>query len=154
MPEPDLAAGPAADALGDRWAAVLLERGRVEHAIADRLALLALKNTLADFLGVKLQANIGLARPHAVPFAIADHAAARQNAPTNGEVVLYEGPPSHRERRGRAPVHRPKAHPIFRHFERLDNVPLGIPAVEERPHGDRPIPVKPRAHQLLAARRP
>jgi hypothetical protein len=29
MPEPDLAAGPAADALGDRRAAVLLERGRV-----------------------------------------------------------------------------------------------------------------------------
>src|SRR5215831_4834215 len=154
MPEPDLAAGPASDALGDRRAAVLLERGRVEHAIADRLALLALKNTLADFLGVKLQPYIRLAPPHAVPFAIADHAAARQNAPMNGEVVLYEGPPSDRERRSRAPVHGSKPHPVFRHFERLDNVPLGIPAIKERPHGDRPVAIEPSTHQLLAARRP
>src|SRR5262245_52415974 len=83
MPEPDLAAGPAGDALGDRRAAVLLEGGRVEHAITDRLALLALEDTLADFLSVKLQANIRLARPHPVPFPIAHHAAARQNAPVD-----------------------------------------------------------------------
>src|SRR5262249_57539370 len=117
MPELDVAGGPASDALGDRRAAVLLERGRVEHAIADLLALLALKNTLADFLGVKLQANIRLALPHAIPFPIAHHAAARQNAPMDGEVVLYEGPPSDRERRSRAPVHGSQPHPIFRHFE-------------------------------------
>jgi hypothetical protein len=42
----------------DRRAAVLLERGRVQYAITDRLALLALKNALADFLGVKLQAHV------------------------------------------------------------------------------------------------
>src|SRR5215831_13471549 len=49
---------PDTDALGDRRAAVLLERGRVQYAIADRLALLALEDTPAGFLGVKLQANI------------------------------------------------------------------------------------------------
>src|SRR5215475_14303070 len=106
MPEPHRAAGPAADALGDRRAAVLLERGRVQYAIADRLALLALEDTLADFLGVKLQANIRLARPHAIPFPIAHHAAARQNAPVDAVIVLHDRPPADRERRGRTPVAR------------------------------------------------
>jgi hypothetical protein len=54
MAEPHLAAGPAGDALSDRRAAVLLERGRVEHAIADRIALLALEDALPDPLGMKL----------------------------------------------------------------------------------------------------
>src|SRR6516162_4623305 len=108
MAEPHLASGPAGDALGDRRAAVLLERGRVEHAIADRLALLALKNTLADFLGVELQANVRLAPPHAIPFTIAHYAAARQNAPVHLEIVLLHRPAPHRERRGRAPVHGSK----------------------------------------------
>src|SRR5262249_5891964 len=92
--------------------------------------------------------------PPAIPFPIAHHAAARQNAPLNGEVVLYEGPPSARERRSRAPVHGSKPHPIFRHFERLDNVPLGIPAIKERPHGDRPVAIEPSAHEFLAAGSP
>src|SRR5262249_16780347 len=86
MPEPDLAAGPAADALGDRWAAVLLERGRVEHAIADRLALLALKNTLADFLGVKLQANIRLADSAPCSRA-AERAHGRRSRPVRGPTI-------------------------------------------------------------------
>src|SRR5262249_56520716 len=98
MPEPDLAAGPATDALGDRRAAVLLERGRVQYAIADRLALLALEDTLADFLGAKLQANIRLARPHAIPFPIAHYAAARQNAPVDAVIVLHDPPPTKGER--------------------------------------------------------
>src|SRR4029077_1526327 len=50
MPEPHLAAGPAGDALGDRRPAVLLERGRIKHAVGDALAQLALGNALADFL--------------------------------------------------------------------------------------------------------
>ena len=33
-------------------------------------------------------------------------------------------------------------------------MPLGLPAIEKRPHGDGPIAVQPRAHQFLAARRP
>src|SRR5262245_10718179 len=106
MPEPDLTAGPAGDALGDRRTAVLLARGRVEHAITDRLALLALENTLADFLGMKLQANIRLARPHPVPFPIAHHAAARQNAPVDAVIVLHDRPPTEGERRSRTPVAR------------------------------------------------
>src|SRR5262249_604086 len=145
---------PDTEALGDRRAAVLLERGRVQYAIADRLALLALEDTPAGFLGVKLQANIRLAPPHAIPFPIAHHAAARQNAPMDRIVVLYEGPPSDREWRSRAPVHGSKPHPIFRHFERLDNVPLVIPAIKERPHGDRPVAVEPSAHEFLAAGSP
>src|SRR5262249_54600052 len=77
--EPDLAAGPAREAPGARRAAALFERGGVDHAVTDRFALLALEDTFADFLGVKLQADIRLARSHAVPFAVADHASARQH---------------------------------------------------------------------------
>src|SRR4249920_3720059 len=33
-------------------------------------------------------------------------------------------------------------------------MPLGLPAIEKRPHGDGPIAVQPRAHEFLAARRP
>src|SRR3954453_21294783 len=33
-------------------------------------------------------------------------------------------------------------------------MPLGLPTVEKRPHGDGPIAVQPRAHELLAARCP
>src|SRR5262245_52612042 len=124
MAEPHLAAGPAGDALGDRRTAILLERGRVEHAIADRLALLALEDTFADFLGVKLQADIRLAWPHAIPLPIAHHAAARQNAPVDAVIVLHDRPPADRERRGRAPVHGPEPHPILRDGKRRDHVPL------------------------------
>src|SRR5262245_56131640 len=153
MPEPDLSAGPAGDALGDRRAAVLLERGRVEHAITDRFALLALEDTLADFLGMKLQAHIRLARPHAIPLPIAYHAAARQNAPLDAVIVLHDRPPTEGERRSRAPVARSEPQPVLRD-KRRDHVPLGIPAIKERPHGDRPVTIEPSTHQLLAARRP
>src|SRR5262245_17278285 len=105
MAEPHLAVGSAGNALGDRRAAVLLERGRVEHAIGDALAMLALGNALADFLGMKLQAHIRLAQPHPVPFAVAEHAAARQHSAVHGVIVLHNRPPTNRERRGRAPVH-------------------------------------------------
>ena len=55
MPEPHLAARTTGDALGNGRAAVFLERGRIKHAISYRLALLALGNALADFLGVELE---------------------------------------------------------------------------------------------------
>src|SRR5262249_46561681 len=154
MPEPALAPGPAGDALGDRRAPVLLERGRVEHAITDRFALLALEDTLADFLGMQLQANIRLARPDAIPFPIAHHAAARQNAPVDAVIVLHDRPPTEGERRSRTPVARSEPQPILRDGKRRDHVPLGIPAIKERPHGDRPVTIEPSTHQLLAARRP
>src|SRR5262245_12819845 len=77
MAEPHLAARPAGDALGDRRAAVLLERGWIEHAIGDVLTLFALEDAFADFLGMKLQAHIALPRAHAVPFPVTDHAASR-----------------------------------------------------------------------------
>ena len=51
--EPDLAAGTGGDALGDRGTAVLGERGRIKHAVGDALALLALGDALADFLGMQ-----------------------------------------------------------------------------------------------------
>src|SRR5262245_13643369 len=100
MAEPHLAAGPTGDALGDRRAAVLLERGRVEHAIGDVLAMLALGNALADFLGMKLQAHIGFAQPHPVPFPVTDHASTRQHPAVHGVIVLHNRPPADRERRG------------------------------------------------------
>src|SRR5262245_62469456 len=105
MAEPHLAARPAGDALGDRRPAVLLERGRIKHAVGDALTLLALEDALADFLGMKLQTHIWFARPHPVPFPITDHAPAGQHAPVDGIVVLDDEPPTNRERRGRAPVH-------------------------------------------------
>src|SRR5262245_45987389 len=109
MAEPHLAAGPAGDALGNGRTAVLLECGRVEYAIGDALALLALSDTLADFLGMKLQAHVRLAWAHAVPLPKAHHAAARENAGAaladQRIVVLHDRPPADAERRGRAPVH-------------------------------------------------
>src|SRR5262249_27868016 len=134
--------------------AALLDRGRLRSALVVLLALLPPEDPPAGFLGVKLKANISPPPPHAIPFPIAHHAAARQNAPMDRIVVLYEGPPSDREWRSRAPVHGSKPHPIFRHFERLDNVPLVIPAIKERPHGDRPVAVEPSAHEFLAAGSP
>src|SRR5262245_27140344 len=133
MPEPDLAAGPASYALADRRAAVLLERGRAQHAIAGRLALLALEDTLADFLGVKLQAHIRLARPHAIPLPIAHHAAPRQDTGIMAIVILHDRPPPEGERRGRTPVARSEPQPVVRDGKRRDHVPLGIPAIKERP---------------------
>src|SRR5262245_59797047 len=100
MAEPHLAAGPAGNALSDRRPAVLLERGRVEHAIADRLALLALEDALADFLGMKLQTHIRLARTHPVPFPVTDHAPARQGrAGLQSVIILHDHPPADRDRK-------------------------------------------------------
>src|SRR6185436_20140882 len=62
MPEPHLTARTTGDALGNGRAAVFLERGRIKHAVGYRLALLALGNALADFLGVELEPDIRLAR--------------------------------------------------------------------------------------------
>ena len=53
MPEPHLAARTTGDALGNGRAAVFLERGRIKHAVGDALALLALGDALADFLGMQ-----------------------------------------------------------------------------------------------------
>src|SRR5262245_10235121 len=100
MAEPHLAPRPGGNAFRDRWATVLLKRGRIKHAVGDVLTLLALSDALADFLGMKLQAHIRLARPHAVPFAIADHATTRQHPAVHGVIVLHNRPPADRERRG------------------------------------------------------
>src|SRR5262245_16128295 len=154
MAEPHVAARAAGDALGDRRPAVLLKCGRVEHAISDALAMLALGNALADFLGMKLESDIGLARPHAVPFAEADHAAARQHAPIDCVVILHDGPPAERERRGRAPIARPEPQPVLRDAERCHYVPLGVPAVEKRAEGDAPVTVEPCPDELLRAGSP
>ena len=53
MPEPHLAARTTGDALGNGRAAVFLERGRIKHPVGDALALFALGNALADFLGMQ-----------------------------------------------------------------------------------------------------
>src|SRR5262245_13557626 len=55
-------------------------------------------NTHADLFGIDLDTNIGLARLHAVPFPIANHATARQHAAIGLEIVLHNRPPSNRER--------------------------------------------------------
>src|SRR5262249_50940715 len=154
MAEPHLTARPAGNALGDGRAAVLLERGRVEHAVGDALALLALSDALADFLGMKLQTHIRLARPHPVPFPITDHAPAWQHLPVDGLVILDDDPPTNRERRGRAPVHGAEPQPLRRDSERLDDVPLAFPAVEKRAEGDAPVTVEPCPDELLRARGP
>src|SRR5262245_56941056 len=98
---------------------------------------------------MKLQAHIRLAWAHAVPFAEADHAAARQYAPIDAVVILHNRPPAERERRGRAPVHGAKPKPLRRDSERLDDVPLAFPAVEKRAEGDAPVTVEPCPDELL-----
>src|SRR5262245_35626326 len=100
---------------------------------------------------MKLQAHIRLAWAHAVPFAEADHAAARQYAPIDAVVILHNRPPAERERRGRAPVTRTEPQPILRDGERLDDVPLAFPAVEKRAEGDAPVTVEPCPDELLRA---
>src|SRR5262245_42199055 len=100
---------------------------------------------------MKLQAHIRLAWAHAVPFAEADHAAARQYAPIDAVVILHNRPPAERERRGRAPVTRTEPQPILRDVERLDDVPLAFPAIEKRAKGDAPVTVEPCPDELLRA---
>src|SRR5262249_8809966 len=94
MSEPYLAARSTGNALSDRWAAVLLERGRIKHAVGDVLILLALSDAFSDFLGMKLQPHIRLAQLHAIPFSITDHASTRQHLPVDGVVILHDGPPT------------------------------------------------------------
>src|SRR5262245_33477532 len=96
--KPHLTARALADALSQRRAAVLRERGRIEHAVRDFLALLPCCDAKTDHIGVDLDADIGLARLHAVPFAVANHATARQHAAIGLEIVLHNRPPSNRER--------------------------------------------------------
>src|SRR5262245_9038090 len=103
---------------------------------------------------MKLESDIGLARPHAVPFPIADHAAARQHAPVDAVVILHNRPPAERERRRRAPITRTESQPILRDVERCHYVPLGLPAVKESSQGDGPVTIEPSAHELLTTRRP
>src|SRR5436190_16455293 len=103
--EVDLVSRPFANALGQRRAAVLREGGWVEHAVRDLLVLLPCCDAKADHVGVDLDADIGLAGFHAVPFAVANEAPARQYAAVSLEIVLHHGPPADRERGGGAPVH-------------------------------------------------
>src|SRR5262245_6703116 len=104
-PEVDLVSRPLADALSQRRAAVLREGGGVEYAVRDFLALLLCCDAKTDHIGVDLDADIGLARLHAVPFAVANEAPARQHAAGSIEIVLHHRPPADRERGGGAPVH-------------------------------------------------
>src|SRR5215813_6320820 len=92
--EVDLVPRPFADALGQRRAAVLRERGRIEHTVRDFLVLLPCGDAKPDHVGVDLYADIGLARLHAVPFAVAKHATAPQHAAIGLEIVLPNYPPS------------------------------------------------------------
>jgi hypothetical protein len=62
--------------------------------------------------------------------------------------------PSYGEGRRRAPVHGPEPHPILRHGKRRHHMPLGLPAIEERPHGDRPVTIEPRLDQFSRYLRP
>src|SRR4029078_641115 len=95
MPEPHLAARTTGKALGNGWAAVFLERGRIKHAVGDALAVLALGDALANFLGVELEPYIRCAPAHAVPFAVAGQAPRRQDDAPVGEcvVILPDRPP-------------------------------------------------------------
>src|SRR4029077_488178 len=112
-------------------------------------------NAGADEIGGELDADVGLAFLHAIPFFVTDHAAARENAGAalahQRIVALPPRPPADAERRGRAPVHRPKAHPLAGDREWIDNVALVLPAIEERAERDRPAPVEPGAHELAGA---
>src|SRR5262249_46093158 len=153
-PEVDLVSRPLADALSQRRAAVLREGGRVEHAVRDFLVLLPCRDAKTDHVGVDLDADIGLARLHAVPFPVANEAPARQNAAVSLKIVLYHRPPADRERHGRPPVHRAKAHPFLRHLKRLCDVALGAPTVEERTQGNRPVAIEPCGNEFLTAGSP
>src|SRR5215831_19893289 len=102
--EVDLVSRPLADALSQRRAAIFREGGRVEHTVRDFLVLLPCCNAKTDHVGVDLDADIGLARLHAVPFPIANEAPTRQHAAVSLEVVLYHRPPADRERRSPSPL--------------------------------------------------
>ena len=115
--------------LGDRRAADDGKAGRIGDAVIDPLALarrrvgLALDDLAGDFLGRKLQADVGLAQLHAVVLPIDDQRPARQHAAVVLESVLDDGGPQHRERPGAAPVETTGPGPPLRDRERLDDVP-------------------------------
>src|SRR5262245_19189863 len=114
------------------------------------------RDAVADKVGRHLDADVGLTFLHAVPLAIRYQAAARQNAGTvlldQRIVVLHHRPPIDTERRSAAPVHRSKSHPLTWDGERVDDVALVLPAVEERAERDRPVAVEPGTHELRAPR--
>src|SRR5262249_59292507 len=77
-----------------------------------------------------------------------------QTAPVDAVIVFHDRPPTEGDRRSRAPVARSKPQPVLRDGKRRDHVPLGIPAIKERPHGDRPVTIEPRSYQFLRAGSP
>src|SRR5262245_46107143 len=97
-PEIDFVARSFTDPLGKRGAAVFREGGWVEHTVRDFLVLLPCCDAKTDHIGVDLDTDIGLARLHAVPFAVANEAPTRQHAAVSLEIVLHNRPPSNRER--------------------------------------------------------
>jgi hypothetical protein len=52
---------------------------------------------------------------------------------------------------GRPMLHGPEPQPVLRDGKRRHHMPLGLPAIEERPHGDRPVTIEPRPYQFLRA---
>src|SRR5436190_21583577 len=90
--EVDLVSRPFANALGQRRAAVLREGRRVEHAVRDSLVLLPRCDAKTDHVGVDLDADIGLTRLHAVPFAIANEAPARQPSVSKSSCTTAHQP--------------------------------------------------------------
>src|SRR5439155_21100690 len=74
------AARAVCDALSNRRATVLFERGRIEHAIVGLARILgfALGKPLADHFGVQLEPDIRAPLLHPVPFAEPDKTAAGQ----------------------------------------------------------------------------
>src|SRR4030095_7008034 len=96
-------------------------------------------DVVADEVGSHLDADVGLAFLTAVPFALAHHAAARQNTAVADQrvVVLHHRPPTDAERRGAAPVHRAKSHPLAGDREWLHDGALVLPAIEKPAHAGR-----------------
>ena len=126
----------------------------LEHAGVHARPLLALENALADLFRVELEFDIRLAGLHAVPRpAITNHAAARQQMAVGRDL---SPPIAHQQtENGEAEpqADRAEPHPLLRGVERRNDVPLGLPAVEEGAHGDGPVPtIEPGAHQFGAAR--
>src|SRR5215510_3676367 len=70
-----------------------IERKRIHSLGTSNGLILPRCDTHADLFGVDLDTNIGLARLHAVPFAVANEAPARQHAAVSLEIVLHHRPP-------------------------------------------------------------
>src|SRR5262249_31778748 len=135
-------------------AAVLLERGRVEHAIADRLALLALEDTLADFLGVKLSSPHS-ARPaacHTTPDSAPCSPAAGHRY--HGDSHPARSPTTRRRTARPNPSRRIGTAASRSGWQTAGPRAARYPSNQRTPHGDRPVTIEPSTHQLLAARRP